>query len=114
MDDDQHCHLSYLLRVWAVDQNGSPIWRASLESSRTGERLGFRNLDALFTFLRQHTSTAPEPNTGQSASVELRPGKRDPELPRAVPHSGHGSVKRSQGHGMSSPPSGSPCGPDYE
>jgi hypothetical protein len=75
--DAQPHHLSYLLRVWTVDQNGTQIWRASLESPQTGERLGFPDLRALFAFLRRQTSTASEPNTGESASVERRPGKRD-------------------------------------
>jgi hypothetical protein len=78
VDDDEHRYLTYLLRVWTVDQNGSPIWRASLESSQTGECVGFPDLDALFTFLSQQTSTASEPATGQSASVEPQSGKRDP------------------------------------
>ena len=78
VDDDQHRHLSYLLRVWTVDQNGSPIWRASLESSQAGECVGFPDLDTLFAFLRQETSTTSEPDTSRTASAELRPGKRDP------------------------------------
>ena len=57
MDDEGHGHLSYLLRIWVVEQNGALVWRASLESSRRGERLGFADLDALFAFLRQQTST---------------------------------------------------------
>ena len=76
MEDDQHRHLSYLLRVWTVDQNGTQIWRASLESPQTGERLGFPDLHALFAFLHQQTSTTSEPNTSRSASDEPRPGKR--------------------------------------
>ena len=78
MNDAQPRHLSYLLRVWTVDQNGTQIWRASLESPQTGERLGFPDLDTLFAFLRQQTSTTSEPTASQSASVELRPSRRDP------------------------------------
>ncbi|MBN1813294.1 MAG: hypothetical protein JXA14_15770 [Anaerolineae bacterium] len=72
MNDDQHRYLSYLLRIWAVDQNGSRIWRASLESSTTGERLGFPDLDTLLAFLRQRTSGTSEPDAGNSASVSVQ------------------------------------------
>ena len=81
MEDDQHRHLSYLLRVWTVDQNGSPIWRASLESPQTGERLGFPDLHALFAFLHQQTSTTSEPNTTRSASDDRDQVSAAPEPP---------------------------------
>jgi hypothetical protein len=48
--DDQQ-YFSYLLRLWPVKIGGRTIWRASLESSLTGERTGFPNLDSLFTFI---------------------------------------------------------------
>ena len=32
---------SYLLRLWESDEDGQLIWRASLESTDTGERYGF-------------------------------------------------------------------------
>jgi hypothetical protein len=73
MSDDRQRYLSYLLRVWTVDQNGGRVWRASLESSRTGEQVGFSDLDALFTFLRQCTSTFSEPNAGSFASASPPP-----------------------------------------
>jgi hypothetical protein len=47
----QRPYLSYLLRLWLVDDEG-PTWRASLESASTAERRGFTNLESLFTFLR--------------------------------------------------------------
>ncbi|MBL7183254.1 MAG: hypothetical protein ISS50_02265 [Anaerolineae bacterium] len=60
---EQPDYLSYLLRLWRVrgDEGAhqsaeKPIWRASLESPFTGERMGFASLDALFAFLRQQTS----------------------------------------------------------
>jgi hypothetical protein len=46
-------YLSYLLRLWAVEDGGERIWRASLESPRSGQRTGFASLDDLFDFLRQ-------------------------------------------------------------
>jgi hypothetical protein len=48
--------VSYLLRLWQTETEGQLVWRASLESPQTGERRGFRNLDALFAFLRQQSS----------------------------------------------------------
>ena len=47
-------YLSYLLRLWRVGKQKA-VWRASLESPHTGERIGFASLDALFAFLRQQT-----------------------------------------------------------
>jgi hypothetical protein len=45
-------YLSYLLRLWRVSKEGA-VWRASLESPQTGERIGFASLDELFAFLRE-------------------------------------------------------------
>ncbi len=60
-------YLSYLLRLWRVSGDGeSPgmgrkaIWRASLESTRTGERRGFASLDELFDFLQDRTGEQVE------------------------------------------------------
>jgi hypothetical protein len=52
-------YLSYLLRLWRVGGDGGAhreekaVWRASLESPLTDERIGFASLDALIDFLRQ-------------------------------------------------------------
>ena len=61
-------YLSYLLRLWRVRELGppdgrspdrqTPIWRASLQSPQTGERVSFATLDALFAFLREQTGMA--------------------------------------------------------
>ena len=48
-------YLSYLLRLWQVGTEKA-VWRASLESPHTGERIPFASLDALFDFLQQQTS----------------------------------------------------------
>lgn len=55
-------YLSYLLRLWQVDDHSSSnttskpmIWRASLENPLTHEHLGFANLEALIDFLRTQT-----------------------------------------------------------
>jgi len=62
---EQPGYLAYLLRLWQVNDDGKPVWRASLESPRTGERLGFANLDLLFAFLEEKTGGfAPAAQTG--------------------------------------------------
>ena len=71
---------SYLLRLWRGSGDGQSrrgdevshpeggefpcaggkvVWRASLESVRTGERRSFASLDHLFDFLREQTSESP-------------------------------------------------------
>ena len=47
--------MAYLLRLWQVRCAEGTAWRASLESARSGERLGFASLNALFDFLRGRT-----------------------------------------------------------
>lgn len=51
---------SYLLRLWRAGATGPKVWRASLENPRTGERLGFANLEQLFVFLMEHTEQTNE------------------------------------------------------
>lgn len=62
MAKGQPGYLSYLLRLWRVSGAGNldgmgrkAIWRASLESTRAGERKGFAGLDELFDFLQEQT-----------------------------------------------------------
>jgi hypothetical protein len=62
MAKGQPDYLSYLLCLWRVSgdeetpsMSRKAIWRASLESTRTGERRGFASLDELFDFLRDQT-----------------------------------------------------------
>jgi len=41
-----------MLRLWqAGSRGGQPVWRASLENPRTGERLAFGDAKDLFAFL---------------------------------------------------------------
>lgn len=58
-------YLSYLLRLWqesdeAVERGEAPVWRASLTSPTTGERVGFASLEGLLEYLQQRMGTAPE------------------------------------------------------
>jgi hypothetical protein len=50
---------SYLLRLWKAEQTG---WRASLEDARTGERIGFANLEQLFVFLMERVADDTRPS----------------------------------------------------
>jgi hypothetical protein len=58
-------YFSYLLRMWrdSEDEGARPskevLWRASLQSPRTGDLVGFASLDALFDFLRVQSGLEP-------------------------------------------------------
>ncbi len=49
---------SYLLRIWPTPNRSRPVWRASLESTSDGARLGFATLEDLFAYLRQQAGGA--------------------------------------------------------
>jgi hypothetical protein len=54
MVKEQPGYVSYLLRLWREGTGGQrAIWRASLESTRTGELITFASLDDLFDHLRE-------------------------------------------------------------
>ena len=46
---------SYLLRLWCSNALEASCWQASLEDPRTGERIGFINLEHLFAYLMELT-----------------------------------------------------------
>lgn len=52
---DKPTYHSYLIRLWASDEQGKEVWRASLENPHTGERLGFTSLERMFAFLQDQT-----------------------------------------------------------
>ena len=58
-------YYSFLLRLWAESDGDRWVWRASLESILTGERLGFPSLEALIAFLQDQIAAFPEPSSGQ-------------------------------------------------
>lgn len=62
----QVTYFSYLLRLWRGDQSATSGWRASLEDPRTGQRIGFANLEQLFAYLMEGTAVdlkyQPSPN----------------------------------------------------
>ncbi len=53
MTKPEEQYLSYLLRLWQSQRNGEFVWRASLESSQTGQQWVFANLDDCFAFLQE-------------------------------------------------------------
>ena len=62
MDKERADYLSYLLRLWREENHEASdtddaIWRASLESAHTGEKMTFASLDDLFEFLQKQTNT---------------------------------------------------------
>jgi hypothetical protein len=66
-------YISYLLRLWPVQSEGTTIWRASLESPHTGERRGFASLADLFAFLEQEIGRGPcsnGPNSSDTPAME--------------------------------------------
>jgi hypothetical protein len=55
MSDESPRYLAYMLRLWQVEAEEGPAWRALLESPHSGERRGFANLELLFAFLEEKT-----------------------------------------------------------
>ena len=56
MAEEQSNYASYLLRLWRAEEDGQPVWRASLESTMDGQRLNFASLEALIAFLETQFS----------------------------------------------------------
>ena len=52
---EQRDYLSYLLRLWRTGDGEEPMWRVSLRSAGSGERVGFASLEDLFHFLQSQT-----------------------------------------------------------
>ena len=48
-------YLAYMLRLWRTGSGEGAVWRASLESSDTGDRHAFAGLHALLSFLQAET-----------------------------------------------------------
>ena len=54
-------YLSYLLRLWRVRERGTSVWRGSLQSPQSGERVSFATLDELLAYLWDKMGLTPEP-----------------------------------------------------
>ena len=61
MSDLRRRRLSYLLRLWQTEQEGTLVWRASLQSAHTGQRQGFASLAELYAFPEKEIAAADEP-----------------------------------------------------
>lgn len=48
---------AYVLRMWPAGE----VWQASLQEVKTGRRIGFSSLEALFTFLMDATEKHKPP-----------------------------------------------------
>ena len=53
MANHQPVYYSYLIRLWQVEEDGKPTWRASLDDPRSGERMGFASLEMLYLYLME-------------------------------------------------------------
>ncbi len=62
--------MAYLLRLWQVRGEDGMAWRASLESARTGERVGFASLQDLFAFLEQEVCQNAQGETAPNRDSE--------------------------------------------
>jgi hypothetical protein len=60
MVKDQPQYFSYLLRFWLAGESDQEVWHASLDDPKSGERLGFPSLEALYAFLIEQTSKIGE------------------------------------------------------
>lgn len=82
MSEGGPTYLSYLLRLWRVSDEDRPVWRASLQSAETGERVGFAGLDELFDYLRQQAGVETDQKHkkgGVKMWVHLTTLKIDPD-----------------------------------
>ena len=70
MSEKQPRYLSYLLRLWQVENRGQWVWRASVEDSRTGERRGFASINALLSSLREQTDVVTDLLEDENAAGE--------------------------------------------
>ena len=57
---EQPRYLSYLLRLYRIDDKENSAWRMSLESTLAGGQVGFASLEDLVKFLRQQMGMMPD------------------------------------------------------
>lgn len=80
MPVEQPQNLSYLLHLWQVERNGEPLWWASLENPRTGERQTFADLAELHVFLDEKTVYRCQPQVKNALQPrgEIKAGMAKP------------------------------------
>lgn len=76
MPEHRLAYESYLLRLWQVRQNGKRVWRASLESTRTGARENFADLQQAFDFLRDALRMKEHRKKGKARNTKRRKEKQ--------------------------------------
>ena len=59
MTEPQGLYSAYLLRLWQTASAGELVYRASIEDAHSAERVGFGNLDELFSYLRAQAGQVP-------------------------------------------------------
>jgi hypothetical protein len=64
MGREPNNYASYLLRLRRSDRDGRLTWRASLESTRDGERIEFASVEALVAFLSARFGSSPHDTAG--------------------------------------------------
>ncbi len=58
-DSEARPRRSFLLRLWCSGTQGETGWQAALEDPRTGQRVGFADLEHLFAYLMELTEGCP-------------------------------------------------------
>jgi hypothetical protein len=53
-------YLAYLIRLWRVETEAGPVWRAALEDPYSAERHSFADLSGLVAFLMEKTEAVIE------------------------------------------------------
>ena len=80
MNEQGQRYVSFLLRLWRVEDRGKPAWRASLEGPGDGDHLGFTSIDDLCAFLRWEASLPPSsPPTQPTEQNDPTTGKGEPK-----------------------------------
>ena len=73
-DDREPLYLSYLLRLWRKrDDQGRPVWCASLEEPGSHQTVRFRDVRALFAFLRTQLRSATPGGPANDEQVREEP-----------------------------------------
>jgi len=78
--DPPSTYRSYILRLWKATHDGEPVWQASLQSTATGQRHGFADMESLFTYLTSPAvdeSVTPDHNT-ELITDHLHQKRRNP------------------------------------
>ncbi len=75
-------YLSYLLRIWQVDDDEAPVWRASLQRPGGEAQQGFADLEELFAYLRSQACAGSEPTApapDKDPDIEKKAGEHSDE-----------------------------------